>query len=85
MTESKPFCISKWGGSTIFLSLEEKWYRRGDMLLGCRQFIVQDPDGYLLRLSRSIGSKPVGSMSGGTADDRKFWFARIASSGIAAQ
>jgi catechol 2,3-dioxygenase-like lactoylglutathione lyase family enzyme len=42
----------------IFLPLEEKWYRREDMLLGCRQFIVQDPDGYLLRFLQPLGSKP---------------------------
>jgi catechol 2,3-dioxygenase-like lactoylglutathione lyase family enzyme len=59
----------KAAGSTIFLALEEKWYLRGDVQLGCRQFIVQDPDGYLLRFSKSIGSKPVCPMSGETADD----------------
>ena len=42
----------------IFLPLEEKWYRREDTLLGCRQFIVQDPDGYLLRFQQPLGSKP---------------------------
>jgi catechol 2,3-dioxygenase-like lactoylglutathione lyase family enzyme len=42
----------------IFLPLEEKWYRRDDTLLGCRQFIVQDPDGYLLRFQQTLGSKP---------------------------
>ena len=41
----------------IFLALEEKWYRRDTVLLGCKQFIVQDPDGYLLRFSKSLGQK----------------------------
>lgn len=42
-------------GAKIFLPLEEKWYRGNDVLIGVRQFIVLDPDGYLLRLSQSIG------------------------------
>lgn len=42
-------------GAQIFLPLEEKWYRRDDVLLGVRQFIVMDPDGYLLRLSQPLG------------------------------
>ncbi|MDD3182551.1 MAG: VOC family protein [Alphaproteobacteria bacterium] len=42
----------------IFLPLEEKWYRAGDVDLGVRQFIVQDPDGYLLRFSESMGTRP---------------------------
>jgi len=43
----------------IFLAMEEKWYRRDAMLLGVRQFIVLDPDGYLLRLSQSLGTRAV--------------------------
>ncbi len=46
-------------GARIFLDMEEKWYRREALLLGVRQFIVLDPDGYLLRLSQSLGTKPV--------------------------
>lgn len=45
-------------GARIFLAMEEKWYRRDVLLLGVRQFIVLDPDGYLLRLSQSLGTKP---------------------------
>ena len=37
----------------VFLPLEDKWYRAGDKDLGNRQFIVQDPDGYLLRSSKT--------------------------------
>ena len=44
-------------GSRIFLAMEEKWYRRDAVLLGVRQFIVMDPDGYLLRLSQSLGTR----------------------------
>ncbi len=44
-------------GSTIFLPIENKWYRADDLCLGCRQFIVQDPDGYLLRFAESLGTR----------------------------
>jgi catechol 2,3-dioxygenase-like lactoylglutathione lyase family enzyme len=44
-------------GAHIFLAMEEKWYRRDALLLGVRQFIVMDPDGYLLRLSQSLGTR----------------------------
>jgi catechol 2,3-dioxygenase-like lactoylglutathione lyase family enzyme len=40
-----------------FLPLEDKWYRRNDKLVGNRQFIVQDPDGYLLRFYQDLGTK----------------------------
>lgn len=41
--------------ATIFLEMEEKWYRKDDTYTGSRQFIVQDPDGYLLRFSQDLG------------------------------
>jgi catechol 2,3-dioxygenase-like lactoylglutathione lyase family enzyme len=44
-------------GACIFLPIEEKWYRRDALLLGVRQFIVMDPDGYLLRFSQSLGTR----------------------------
>lgn len=43
------------GGFRPFLALEEKWYRRDDRFLGNRQFMVQDPDGYLLRFYQDLG------------------------------
>lgn len=39
--------------------IEDSWYKVNNMLHGCRQILVQDPDGYLLRFSQSIGKKPV--------------------------
>ena len=45
-------------GAPVYLPMEEKWYRRDRVMLGNRQFIVQDPDGYLLRLYSDLGSKP---------------------------
>lgn len=46
-------------GATIFLEMETQWYRRRDVELGVRQFIVQDPDGYLLRFSKAAAERPV--------------------------
>jgi catechol 2,3-dioxygenase-like lactoylglutathione lyase family enzyme len=39
----------------IFVPLEERWYRRDDVYLGQKQFLVQDPDGYLLRFGEDLG------------------------------
>lgn len=44
-------------GIACFLPLEERWYRRDHVEIGVRQFAVQDPDGYLIRLSQSIGRR----------------------------
>lgn len=46
-------------GADIFLELEDKWYRADDMELGNRQFIVLDPDGYMLRFVEDIGERPI--------------------------
>jgi lactoylglutathione lyase len=46
-------------GAPIERPLEERWYRRGDAQLGQRQFVVQDPDGYLLRFCQDLGSRPL--------------------------
>lgn len=42
----------------IFLPIEDKWYRVDDVLFGSRQFIILDPDGYLLRFFESLGERP---------------------------
>ena len=47
-------------GWPICVEPAEKWYRAGDIEIGVRQFLVQDPDGYLLRLQQEIGERPVG-------------------------
>lgn len=41
----------------IFLSMEEKWYRANDVELGHHQFIVLDPDGYMLRFFQALGER----------------------------
>jgi catechol 2,3-dioxygenase-like lactoylglutathione lyase family enzyme len=43
----------------ITLAMEEKWYRAGVRELGNRQFIVADPDGYLLRFFQDLGERAI--------------------------
>jgi len=43
----------------LYLPLEEKWYRRDDHEVGNRQFVVADPDGYLLRLFEDLGARGI--------------------------
>jgi len=43
----------------LFLDVEEKWYRKNDRQVGNKQFLVQDPDGYLLRFFEDLGEKPL--------------------------
>ena len=38
----------------VFLPMEDKWYRANEVLLGNRQFIALDPDGYMLRFSEEF-------------------------------
>ena len=44
-------------GYPIMIEMEENWYRQDDKLLGNKEFLVQDPDGYLLRFCEDLGSK----------------------------
>lgn len=46
-------------GLTAYMDIEEKWYRAGTSEVGVRQFLVQDPDGYLLRISSSLGQREI--------------------------
>ena len=48
----------KAAGWPLFLEPEEIWYRVGIREIGVRQFLVQDPDGYLIRFSQSLGLRP---------------------------
>lgn len=43
----------------IFMEMEEKWYRCDGHYTGNKQFLVQDPDGYLLRFFEDLGERPV--------------------------
>lgn len=43
--------------AVIFRDWEEAWYRAGDRYVGQVQFIIQDPDGYLLRFEQGLGAR----------------------------
>lgn len=45
----------------LFMEAEDKWYRKLDHEVGNRQFLVQDPDGYLLRFTEDLGERPTGN------------------------
>ncbi len=47
----------KSAGIALFRPVEEAWYRIGDTYGGNRQFLVQDPDGYLLRIFENLGNR----------------------------
>ena len=49
--------VASW---PLYMPVEETWYRAGAMESGVRQFLVQDPDGYLLRPQQALGLRPVG-------------------------
>ena len=44
-------------GWPLLLEPEDKWYRAGDVEIGQRQFVVADPDGYLLRPVQDLGRR----------------------------
>lgn len=46
-------------GVELFMQLETKWYRVGEEEAGVQQFLVQDPDGYLIRFQSSAGRRRV--------------------------
>ncbi|PIZ67752.1 aldoketomutase [Candidatus Roizmanbacteria bacterium CG_4_9_14_3_um_filter_33_18] len=37
--------------------VKDRWYKVNNALHGCREILVMDPDGYLLRFSQNIGKK----------------------------
>ncbi len=49
----------KQTGANIFLAIEEKWYRADINEIGNRQFIVLDPDGYMLRFAQNLGERRI--------------------------
>jgi catechol 2,3-dioxygenase-like lactoylglutathione lyase family enzyme len=48
------FAAANW---PLFMAPERKWYRTGPIETGVHQFLVQDPDGYLVRFSAHIGER----------------------------
>ena len=49
-------------GFTLYLECKDTWYRAEHLEVGQREFIVQDPDGYLVRLVQRLGERPAYSM-----------------------
>ena len=47
------------GGFPVPTPLEERWYRENKIENGNRQFVVADPDGYLLRFFTDLGQRSV--------------------------
>ncbi|MFO1174810.1 MAG: hypothetical protein U1E48_06330 [Paracoccaceae bacterium] len=46
-------------GLPFFVPPREKWRDWGDRLGGQREFLVQDPDGYLVMVAQRIGERPL--------------------------
>lgn len=44
-------------GRELFMAPETKWYQVGEREVGVRQFLVTDPDGYLIRFQESLGGE----------------------------
>jgi len=55
----KIYTSLKTNNYEITFEIEENWYRQNDKLLGNKEFLIQDPDGYLLRFSEDLGEKEV--------------------------
>jgi catechol 2,3-dioxygenase-like lactoylglutathione lyase family enzyme len=45
-------------GWSLYEEPRESWYRAGEHENGLRQFMVQDPDGYLIMFAESLGTRP---------------------------
>ena len=47
-------------GLPLYVALRERWRDWGDREGGQREFLVQDPDGYLVMVAQHIGERPTG-------------------------
>ena len=43
----------------IKMEMEENWYRANNKLIGQKEFIIMDPDGYLLRFAQDLGENEI--------------------------
>lgn len=43
----------------VFVEPQENWYRQNNVLVGNKEFLVKDPDGYLLRFFNDLGNKEI--------------------------
>ena len=41
----------------ITVEMQENWYRANNRLIGQKEFLIMDPDGYLLRFAQNLGEK----------------------------
>ena len=46
-------------GVAFYVAPREKWRDWGDRMGGQREFLVQDPDGYLVMVVQRIGTRPL--------------------------
>jgi catechol 2,3-dioxygenase-like lactoylglutathione lyase family enzyme len=58
LTDIQPLLDRLQGaGIALFRQPTEVWYPVGEMLAGLREFLLQDPDGYLLRFVQYLGER----------------------------
>ena len=38
----------------IFIDMEEHYYRKDNEIMRCKEFLIKDPNGYLLRFSQDL-------------------------------
>ncbi len=43
----------------LMVEAEDHWYRKDNELIGQKEFLVLDPDGYVLRFSQPLGIRPL--------------------------
>ncbi len=44
-------------GHTLYRDLKDTWRQTGSIVSGAREFLIQDPDGYLLRFAQELEGK----------------------------
>lgn len=53
----KIYTLLKNANYKISFDIEENWYRQDNKMLGNKEFLIQDPDGYLLRFFEDLDEK----------------------------
>jgi catechol 2,3-dioxygenase-like lactoylglutathione lyase family enzyme len=56
---ARAHAVVEAAGHPVYVALREKWRDWGDRLGGQREFLVQDPDGYLVMMAEHIGTRPL--------------------------
>lgn len=46
----------------ITRGIKDSWYKGNKILYGCREILVKDPDGYLLRFSEDLKKKSINEL-----------------------